>query len=151
MYVFQKITGQIDIVSCFYLKPHNSFYFIYYIRDNCVSVLPLVCGQGGFQPTRNLGVKLNLIKPRGQIMPTTSLLAHPNLKTQRHFWSSTPTGNRKLIFTNFLHHLPCPFHSMVKFIYSEKATKLCEISTLLLSATTWDKCKVENSQNFVTF
>ena len=39
----------------------------------------------------------------------------------------------------------------VKFIYSEKATKFCEISTLLLSACTVDKRKVEISQNFVTF
>ena len=39
----------------------------------------------------------------------------------------------------------------LKFIYSEKATKFCEISTLLLSACTVDKSKVEISQNFVAF
>ena len=39
----------------------------------------------------------------------------------------------------------------VKFIYSEKATKFCEISTLLLTGTTQDKSKVEISQNFVAF
>ena len=32
----------------------------------------------------NLGVQLTLSQPGGQIMPTTSLLAHPDLKTQRH-------------------------------------------------------------------
>ena len=39
----------------------------------------------------------------------------------------------------------------VKFIYSEKATKFCEISTLLLSVSTVDKSKVEILQNFVAF
>ena len=40
---------------------------------------------------------------------------------------------------------------MIKFIYSEKATKFCEISTLLLTGTTQDKSKVEISQNLVAF
>ena len=39
----------------------------------------------------------------------------------------------------------------VKFIYSEKATKFCEISTLIWSVCTVDKSKVEISQNFVAF
>ena len=39
----------------------------------------------------------------------------------------------------------------VKFIYSEKATKFCEISTLLLTVCTVVKSKVEISQNFVAF
>ena len=39
----------------------------------------------------------------------------------------------------------------VKFIYSKKATKFCEISTLLLTGTTQDKSKVEFPQNFVAF
>ena len=34
---------------------------------------------------------------------------------------------------------------VVKFIYSEKATKFCEISTLLLSVCTVDKSKVDIS------
>ena len=38
-----------------------------------------------------------------------------------------------------------------KFIYFEKATKFCEISTLLLSAVHTDKSKVEISQTFVAF
>ena len=40
---------------------------------------------------------------------------------------------------------------MVKFIYSEKATQFCKISTLLLSVCSVDKSKVEISQNFVAF
>ena len=32
---------------------------------------------------------------------------------------------------------------LIKFIYSEKATKFCEISNLLLSVFTADKSKVE--------
>ena len=39
----------------------------------------------------------------------------------------------------------------LKFIYSEKATKFCEISTLLSSVCTVDKSKVKISQNFVAF
>ena len=39
----------------------------------------------------------------------------------------------------------------VKFMYSEKATKFCEISTLLLSTVHTDKSKVEILQNFVAF
>jgi hypothetical protein len=39
----------------------------------------------------------------------------------------------------------------LKFVYSEKATKFCEISTLLLFVWTADKSKVESSQNFVAF
>ena len=41
--------------------------------------------------------------------------------------------------------------NMVKFTYSEKATKFCEISTLLLSVCTVEKRKVEISQNIVAF
>ena len=40
---------------------------------------------------------------------------------------------------------------IVKFIYSEKATKFCEISTLLLTVCTVVKSKVEISRNFVAF
>ena len=39
----------------------------------------------------------------------------------------------------------------VKFIYSEKVPKFCEISTLLLSYVVPVKSKVEISQNFVAF
>jgi hypothetical protein len=39
----------------------------------------------------------------------------------------------------------------VKFIYSEKATKFCEISTLLLSYVVPVTSKVEISQNFEVF
>ena len=40
---------------------------------------------------------------------------------------------------------------LLKFVYSEKATKFCEISTLLLSTVHTNKSKVEISQNFVAF
>ena len=39
----------------------------------------------------------------------------------------------------------------IKFIYSDKATKFCEISTLLLSYVVPVKSKVEISQNFAAF
>ena len=41
--------------------------------------------------------------------------------------------------------------AFVKFINSEKATKFCEISTLLLAYVVPVKRKVEISQNFVAF
>ena len=40
---------------------------------------------------------------------------------------------------------------MVKFIYFEKATKFCKISTLLMTVCTVVKSKVKISQNFVAF
>ena len=40
---------------------------------------------------------------------------------------------------------------LLKFIYSEKAPKFCEISTLLLSYVVPVKSKVEISQNFAAF
>ena len=40
---------------------------------------------------------------------------------------------------------------MLKFIYSDKATKFCEISTLLLTYVVPVKSKVEISQNLVAF
>ena len=39
----------------------------------------------------------------------------------------------------------------LKFIYSEKATKFCKISNLLLSVCTVDESKVKILQNFVAF
>ena len=40
---------------------------------------------------------------------------------------------------------------LLKFLYSEKATKFCEIFTLLLSYVVPVKSKVEISQNFAAF
>ena len=42
-------------------------------------------------------------------------------------------------------------YNLLKFIYSEKAKKLCEIFTLLLSYVVPDKSKVKISQNFMAF
>ena len=41
--------------------------------------------------------------------------------------------------------------TQLKFIYSEKATKICEIFTLILSTVHTDKSKVKIFQNFVAF
>ena len=41
--------------------------------------------------------------------------------------------------------------TQLKIIYSEKATKFCEISILLLSYVVPVNCKAEISQNFVDF
>ena len=42
-------------------------------------------------------------------------------------------------------------HFVLQFIYSEKATKFCEILTILLSYAQTVKSKVKISQNFVAF
>ena len=49
------------------------------------------------------------------------------------------------LFLNFLPKM------MLKFVYSGKATKFCEISTLLLSYVVPVTSKVKISQNFVAF
>ena len=46
---------------------------------------------------------------------------------------------------------PAGTQNPLKFIYSEKTTKFCEISTVDLTATTYEKSKVEISQKFVAF
>ena len=51
--------------------------------------------------------------------------------------------------SNFFHAIPS--FVFVKFIYSEEATKFCEIFTLLLSNVVPVKSKVKILQNFVTF
>ena len=56
------------------------------------------------------------------------------------------TGYKK--FRGVLGHLKVIF---VKFIYSEKATKFCEILPLLLTVCTIVKSKGKISQNFVAF
>ena len=50
-----------------------------------------------------------------------------------------------------VHKTVVKLSSKVKFIYSEKATKFCEFSTLLLSYIVPVKSKVEILQNFVAF
>ena len=71
----------------------SSYFISMEVVQLSTSVLPLVGGQVGFQPTRNLGVQLTLLKPGGQIMPTTLLLAHPDLKTQRQLCIFTTYSN----------------------------------------------------------
>ena len=45
----------------------------------------------------------------------------------------------------------CPQGTLLKFIYSEKATKFCEIFTLLLTTVNTVKSKVKILQDFVDF
>ena len=52
-----------------------------------------------------------------------------------------------LFYSSYL----CAVHVLLKFIYSEKATKFWEIFTLLLSYVVQVKSKVKISQNFVAF
>ena len=66
-----------------------------------------------------------------------------------YFWNMNQID---LSFHGILIRKPCPSGTkVIKFVYSEKATIFCEISTLLLSTIHTDKSKVEISQNFVAF
>ena len=56
----------------------------------------------------------------------------------------------KWFLSEFIFLVTIP-NSTLKFIYSEKATKSCEISTLLLFCVVPVKSKVEILQNFVAF
>ena len=64
-------------------------------------------------------------------------------------WTTWDTSHRQK--ATRVKDIQCDFITTVKFIFSEKATKFCEISTLLLSVCTEDKSKVKISQNFVAF
>ena len=64
------------------------------------------------------------------------------------FWKFNAKSHYDLSIVHFLEAWCWVF---LKFIYSEKATKICEISTLLLSHVVSVKNKVEISQNIVAF
>ena len=51
----------------------------------------------------------------------------------------------------FLSMMARPPTTYIKFIYSEKATKFCEIFTLLLTTVHTVKSKVKISKKFVAF
>ena len=60
--------------------------------------------------------------------------------------------NSEFGIEKFVSYMWWPAHDiLIKFIYFEKATKFCEISTVDLTITTQDKSKLEISQNFVAF
>ena len=63
-----------------------------------------------------------------------------DIDSVKHWFSRQKKGVRFLVF-----------FVAIKFIYSEKATKFCEIFTLLLSYVLPVKSKVKISQNFVAF
>ena len=62
------------------------------------------------------------------------------LKMYAITWTTWDTSHRQK--ATRVKDIQCDFITTVKFIFSEKATKFCEISTLLLSVCTVDKSKV---------
>jgi hypothetical protein len=78
-----------------------------------------------------------LLKP-GVVAPTTDVFYGYGFKNS--FFKLT-AGLERFIKISYI----------VKFIYSEKATKFCKISTLHLTAVLTVKSKVEILQNFVAF
>ena len=73
----------------------------------------------------------------------------PLLRIQRVIENKKNVALKKLVsystlrFLRYLHK-----NGSLKFIYSEKATKFCEIFTADLTGTTQDKIKMKISQNF---
>ena len=59
--------------------------------------------------------------------------------------------NVPIVYLRTYHAKRPPLHQVLKFIYSEKATKFCEILTLLLATVHTVKSKVKISQNFEAF
>ena len=57
--------------------------------------------------------------------------------------------NSKILTNNQIYQREV--YSLLKFIYSETATKLCKFSTLIFTVCTAVKSKVEIVQNFVAF
>ena len=72
----------------------------------------------------------------------TGLVIRPRSVVQNREWQVVIAQQGKGIFYD---------SHFIKFVYSEKATKFCEISTLLLCTVHTDKSKVEVLQNFVAF
>ena len=64
---------------------------------------------------------------------------------------SLKLGQNYLIIEMYIQNMIFNFLIKLKFIYSEKATKFCEISTMDLTVTTKDKSMVEISLTFVAF
>ena len=65
--------------------------------------------------------------------------------------SPPPPSDSKSYLQLCLNHCHNEDLQLLKFIYSEKAAKFCETSTLLLSYVVTDKSKVEISQNVLAF
>ena len=80
---------------------------------------------------------------------TSDLWSHTSFSDKEHKIGSSSSISRQKSLKS--RNKTWPWIRNLKFIYSEKATKFCEISTLLLSVCTIDKSKVEISQNFVAF
>ena len=85
----------------------------------------------------NLNLKARCKTPKVQI-PTKSVLQQHEHDSTIYLYCKTNTPTKKSV-------------ASIKFIYSEKATKFWEISTLLLSYVRPVKSKVDISQNFVAF
>ena len=74
-------------------------------------------------------------------------VVYMNARPKDKLWRSTKGGSISESFSLWLKSLK----ECGKFLYSEKATKFCEIFTLLLTGTTLDKSKMKISQNVVAF
>ena len=74
--------------------------------------MPLAGGQGG----RNLRVQLTLLQPEGQIMSTTLLLAHLDLKTQRHICHIMETK----LLTDAVYHAQTPTKGEIFINFTKK-------------------------------
>ena len=99
---------------------------------------------------KNLAIKNNLyrFKPIWTSPKLFWIYRNPEgSDTRCKFCESTNEKLKHSCYFRYVHRII----AQLKFIYSEKATKLCEIFTLLLSYVVPVKSKVKISQNFVAF
>ena len=120
------------------------------ISDGCVVSLQIT----GFSLTHHSKCSFNIVYFYAKSLNTALYSVEINLIF--HSIVRNKFSNSLIIFkTNFHEELRQGRSffsiSLLKFGYSEKATKFCEISNLLLSVCTVDKSMVEISQNFVAF
>ena len=127
-------------------KTTNSFWSVWFL--SYFTTLSPICHLSPISHTSLTHLSPNSLPFLTHHSPIYHLwLTHPSLShfspISPHF---SPISHPSL--TNFFFIIVTTF---VEFIYSEKATKFCEISTLLLSYVVPVKSKVEILQNFVAY
>ena len=90
--------------------------------------------------------KIGVRQPKSNVIVCKLFL----LPLKKHYVSLNSSTKHHTSCTQFCNLLSFAFLQL-KFIYSKKATKFCEIFTLLLSYVVPVKSKVEILQNFVAF
>ena len=97
-------------------------------------------------------IKQEGFQPIASMMNRVTLQCGINmLNTHLQKWLPFAYFNSKILCLRIRAKPSHNLYLFLKFIYSEKVTKFCKISALLLSVCTVDKSKGEISQNFVAW